>query len=44
MSAARAAFCEIEVGLEVLWLWILLMAWMISFFPAAKPILHPVIE
>ncbi len=39
-----AAFCDIEVGLDVLWLWILLIAWITSLFPAAKPILQPVIE
>src|SRR5512139_2981598 len=41
-SASSAAFCEMDVGFDVLWLWMLAMAVMTSLGPAAKPMRQPV--
>jgi len=41
-SASIAAFCTIEAGLDVLWLWISVMAAITFSGPAAYPMRQPV--
>ena len=44
VKASIAAFCEIDVGLEVVWLCSFIIASISGLGASAKPIRHPVIE